>query len=137
MAKPSIYVANTAETTVEENGILPLGNVVRRPCNKNIRLIGNEIQILDQYSNYYDIVVSATFTAPAAGDVTVELQQNGVPVVGATATETITTADTELRSISFSPSIRANGGCALDSLKLVNTGVAATFSNIAVRVIKN
>lgn len=137
MAKPSIYVANTAETTVEENGTLPLGNVVRRPCNKNIRLIGNEIQILDQYSNYYDIVVSATFTAPAAGDVTVELQQNGVPIVGGTATETITTADTESRSISFSPSIRANCGCALDSLKLVNTGVAATFSNIAVRVIKN
>lgn len=137
MAKPSIYVANTAETTVETNGVLPLGNIVRRPCNKNLMLIGNELQVLDQYSNYYDVTVSLTFTAATAGDVTVVLEQNGVPVVGATGTQTITTADTETRTISFSSTIRATAGCALDALSLVNTGIPATFSNITIRVIKN
>lgn len=137
MAKPSIYVANTAETTVETNGVLTLGNIVRRPCNKNLMLIGNELQVLDQYSNYYDVTVSLTFTAATAGDVTVVLEQNGVPVVGATGTETITTANTETRTISFSSTIRATAGCALDTLSLVNTGIPATFSNITIRVIKN
>ena len=137
MAKPSIYVANTAETTVETNGVLPLGNIVRRPCNKNIALVGNEIQILDQYSNYYDVVVSVTFNSAEAGDVTLVLEQNGVPVVGATGTQTITTADTETRTISFSPTIRATAGCTIDTLRLVNTGIPATYTNIAVRVIKN
>lgn len=137
MAKPSIYVANTAETTVETNGVLPLGNIIRRPCNKNVALVGNEIQLLDQYSNYYDVVVSLTFTSAEAGNVSVVLEENGVPIVGATGTETIITADTEVRSISFSPTIRATAGCTIDSLQLINTGIPATFSNIAVRVIKN
>lgn len=100
-------------------------------------LSGNEIQLLDQYSNYYDVVVSATFTAPTAGDVTVVLEQNGVPVVGGTGTQTVSTADTVTRNISFSPTIRSASGCTLGSLRLVNTGVPATFSNIAVRVNKN
>lgn len=137
MAKPSIYVANTAETTVETNGVLPLGNIVRRPCNKNLMLSGNEIQLLDQYSNYYDVTFSATFTAPEAGDVTVVLEQNGVPVIGGTATQTVSTADTVTRNISFSPTIRSASGCTLGNLRLVNTGIPATFSNIALRVNKN
>lgn len=137
MAKPSIYVANIAETSVEANQAIPLGNIVKRPCNRNLVLSGNTINVSDCYQNYYDVVVSATFTAPAAGDVTLELRQNGVPVIGATATETITTAETETRSISFSATIRATSGCIIDQLQVINAGVPAAFTNVSVRVIKN
>ena len=138
MAKPSIYTVNTSQTTVETNNVLPLGNVVKRPCNRNIMLSGsNTINIIDKYENYYDIVVSATFTAADAGDVTLTLLQNNVPVIGGTATQTITTADTQVASISFKSTIRSSAGCNVDQIQILNAGIPATFSNISINIIKN
>lgn len=133
--KSLINVATTTSSAVVANGILPLTTIVRRRgCDVN--LSGNAVAITDCGSNYYLVTVTATFTAPVAGDVTLSLQQNGTNVIGATATTTITTDTTEVRSISFSAIVRTFNTSGIDSLTVVNSGVAATFSNIDVNVIK-
>ena len=89
----------------------------------------------------YKISVEATFTAPVAGDVTLTLFENGTAVSGAFATETITTATTETRSVSFSTYVVVDQTKVLGinaitpkSYTLVNTGVAATFTRVQVAV---
>jgi hypothetical protein len=133
--KSLIDVATTTLTTVVENGIIPLATIIRRRGNE-VNLNGNAISITDCGSNYYLVVVTATFTAPVAGVVTLNLQQNGSNVAGATASTTITTATTEVRSLSFPVIVRTFNNVGIDTLSLVNAGVGATFSNISIVVEK-
>ena len=133
--KSLIDVSTTTSTAVVAGGALPLATVTRRR-GSDIAVSGNSIALTDCGSNYYLVTVNATFTAPVAGVITLNLQQNGVNVVGATASTTITTATTEVRSLSFEKVIRTFNTNGLDSLSVVNAGLAATFSNIDVSVIK-
>lgn len=133
--KSLIDVASTTSNAVVANGIIPLGNITRRRgCNLN--LSGNSIAVIDEYNNYYLVTVTVTFTAPVAGTITVNLQQNGSNVDGATASTTVTTAGTEVRSLSFSKYIKTLNGRGIDTLSLVNAGLAATFTNVDVTVAK-
>lgn len=133
--KSLIYAANTASSSVVSGATLPLTTIVRRRgCDLN--LSGNAIAITDTGSNYYMVTVNATFTAPVAGDVTLVLQQNGVNVTGATASTTITTPTTEVRSLSFQTMVRTFNNQGLDNLTIVDTGVGAVFTNIAITVEK-
>lgn len=136
MAKASIYAVNTTATSVVSNGTLPITTVVRRPCNNNVSLVNNGIAVQDRYSSYYEVTVNATFTAPVAGDVTIALYQNGTAIPGATATETITTATTEYRNVSFTALVKATGNCYTDSLTIVDTGVGITLTNLGIVVTK-
>jgi hypothetical protein len=78
-----------------------------------------------------------------AGDVTVQLYINGQAVDGAFSTQTVTTADTELRTFVIDYYILVDKDCVLGSestiantISLVNTGVAATFDSVIVNVSK-
>lgn len=133
--KSLIYAATTASSAVIANGTLPLATIIRRR-GRDVNLSGNSIAITDTGSNYYLVTVNATFTAPVAGVISLALQQNGVTVAGATASTTVTTATTEVRSLSFSAIVRTFNGGTIDSLTIVNNGLAATFSNIAITVEK-
>lgn len=133
--KSLIDVATTTSSAVVAGGILPLSTVTRRRGD-DVNLSGTSVAITDCGSNYYLVTVTATFTAPVAGVVTLVLQQNGANVAGGTASTTITTATTEQRSLSFSKVVRTLNSSAIDTLSIVNAGVAATFSNIDVAVIK-
>ena len=133
--KSLIDVATTTSSAVVANGVLPLTTIIRRRGN-DVNLSGNSVALTDCGSNYYLVNVTATFTAPVEGTVTLNLQQNGVNVTGATASTTITTATTEIRSLSFSAIVRTLNNVGIDSLTIVNAGVAATFSNIDMTVIK-
>lgn len=133
--KSNIYVTTTTPSAVVANGTLPLSTIVRRRGN-DVNLSGDAITVTDCGSNYYLVAVSATFTAPVAGVVTVALQQNGAVVSGATASATVTTATTEVHTVNFTAVVRTFNNQSLDSLTLVNTGVAATYSNIAFTVTK-
>ena len=133
--KSLIDVATTSSSSVLANGVLPLTTIVRRR-GSDVNLSGNSIAITDCGSNYYLVGVTATFTVPVAGVVTLNLQQNGTNVTGATASTTITTATTEVRSLSFVAIVRTFNNTGIDSLSVVNAGVGATFSNIALTVEK-
>lgn len=131
--KSNIYATNTTTASVIANGTLPLSTIVRKyGCATN--LLGNAVTLNE--SGYYLVNVTATFTAPVAGVVAVTLQNNGSAVSGATAATTVTTATTENRSVAFTAIVRAFCGSTPNALTLVNTGVAATFSNIAISVVK-
>ena len=131
-----IDVATTTSTSVLANGVIPFSTIVRRR-GREIGQAGSAVAISDCGSNFYLVNVTATFTAPVAGDVTLTLQQNGSAVIGGTASTTITTATTETRSLSFSAIVRTyNSQSIVDVLTLVNSGVAITLSNVAMSVIK-
>ena len=133
--KSNIYVATTTSSAVVANGVLPLATIVRRRgCDVN--LSGNSVAITDCGSNYYLVIVNATFTAPAAGTVSLAIQQNGTTVTGGVASTTITTATTEVRTLTIPVIVRTFNNNGVDALTILNTGVAATFSNITMTVEK-
>jgi len=133
--KSLIDVATTTSTSVLANGTLPLATIVRRR-GRDVNLSGNSVALTDCGSNFYLVTVTATFTAPVAGVISLALQQNGTTVTGATASTTVTTASTEVRSLSFAAIVRTYNSVGVDALSILNTGLAATFSNIDMTVVK-
>lgn len=89
---------------------------------------------------YYHVTFNADGAATTAvGDIVVVLQNNGVAVPGAIATFTTTVAD-DATNLAFSTIIRVPPSCcAVDNtanLTLVNTGVAATYTNVNINITK-
>ena len=89
---------------------------------------------------YYYVTFNADGAATTAvGDIVVVLQNNGIAVPGAIATFTTTVAD-DATNLAFSTIIRVPPSCcAVDNtanLTLVNTGVAATFTNVNINITK-
>ena len=89
---------------------------------------------------YYYVTFNADSAATTAiGDIVVVLQNNGVTVPGAIATFTTTVAD-DATNLAFSTIIRVPPSCcAVDNtanLTLVNTGVAATYTNVNINITK-
>lgn len=138
---------NITTQAVLTNGTIDLGNVYRRYCKKDSFGIktfdfDSDSVVLGQ-QGIYEVSVNATFTGNTAGDVTIQLFENGEEITGALATETITTPTTEVRSIAFSYLVLVDKACVCGtygtiakSLSLVNTGVGATFTNVGVVITK-
>ena len=100
-----LITRNLAPQTVLAGGVVNQGTTYRRyfpPCSCSKAIVNNGTSVSLNATGMYKIVVEATFTSASAGDVTLQLFANGVAIDGAFATETITTADTEVRSVSFS-----------------------------------
>lgn len=132
MSKSALYVANTSTQLVAVDGIINLGNIVRRfGCGAN--LSGNNI-VLDEVG-YYDVNVSITASPTAIGTVTATLFNNGVAVVGGNASQTVTVAD-DTTNLSFESVVRVFCGANAGSLSLVLTGTESNVSNVAVTVKK-
>ncbi len=128
----AIYVINTNAATVIPNGVVQ-NNVARR-YNDGITSDGNNGIILKR-PGYYKVSATITFTAEDAGDVSISLQKNGVDIPGITATETITTADTEVRTIYIQGLVRVLCHEGQPILKLVNTSdITITTSNVSFTV---
>lgn len=88
---------------------------------------------------YYYVTFNTTFDTTAAGDVSVELQRNGVAVPGAEGTETVTTVG-DTHSISFATIIRVLPSCSVidntTTLTFVATGIALEASVANVNITK-
>ena len=88
---------------------------------------------------YYYITFNTTFTTATTGDATVELQNGGIAVPGANATETITTAG-DTKSISFTTIVKVLPSCpAIDNtttLTFVATSIALDASTASVSITK-
>lgn len=128
----SIYLITPTTAAVTAGGVLPLTTVARRQCGC-VTQLGSDSVVL-QRAGYYKVTATATFTAPATGDVTIRLTQDGNPVPGAVATTTIGTANTETASLTVSAIVRV--GCCNGSsvLQLVNAESAIDTSNISLAV---
>lgn len=141
-----LVTSNTNLQTVETNEIINLGSVIRKYCKKincvpTFNFTGQTISLLQ--SGIYEVSVNITFTGEVAGTATFQLEKNGVALTGATASETISVVDTEVRSVAFNFPILVNNTCVLNTLStdltnltVVNTGIGTTIQNITVFVTK-
>ena len=89
---------------------------------------------------YYYVTFNAIAAATTTvGELTVELQNNGVVVPGAVSTYTTTTAG-DNASYAFSTIIRVPPSCCvIDNtarLTVVNSGVDATYTNVNINITK-
>ena len=133
--------------TVPALGTIGVGSVYRRYCKKNscgAKTFDNtSTTITLQHQGIYHVTATLVGTATAAGVVTVQLLENGVAIPGALFSETITTADTELRTFVIDVYILVDDACLLGrnttlakSISLQNTGVEATFTAVTLNVEK-
>ena len=140
-------VKNTGTQTVLTDGVVNIGSSYRRYCKKNscgvpaFTRTANDISL--QHSGIYHLTATFVASAPAAGTVTVQLNVNGEPVDGAFASETITTATTELRTLVIDYYVLVDKDCILNTeatvaqtISFENTGVDATFTSVVVNVDK-
>lgn len=139
-------VKNTTTQTVPTGGTINLGSVYRKYCKKcngvnTFAFNGNSIGL--QQQGFYKITANFVGSGTAAGDVTVQLVQNGVVVPAALSTETITTANTEIRTFSIDYFVLVGSetilGCTstqTENITFINTGVEGTFTSLVVDVEK-
>lgn len=121
----AIYTVNSSMEEVPAQATIPFGNVVRR-FGKKVQLEGGSIVLYG--SGYYDVEVPATLIATAAGDVTLQLYQDGALVPGAEATETAAAAGDYITP-KISCLVRNCGECCNSVLNLVvDSGV--TIANV-------
>lgn len=133
MSKSLIYTANTTGAAVPIGNTVPVGFIIRRygPC---IDATGSAINLTE--AGYYDVDVSATVTAAAAGDVVLAITQDGVPVPGARAAATITTPTTQAVSLPIIAVIRVRCCGNSNIAVLVDGTTAPTIENMAIRAVK-
>lgn len=96
---------NTSTQTITADGLIDFGTVYRKYISRGysgncISTTSGTAPILN-HKGMYHVTVTVTFTAPAAGDVTLQLLENSEAVPGAVAVETVTTADTQVITTTF------------------------------------
>lgn len=133
--KSVIYLANTASTSIVAGGTIPLPTTVRRRgCRFSANGSGVSIAAA-RCDEYYDAYVNVTFTAVAAGNVTISLVQDGNAVVGANQTITVTTEGTQSVASSFAAVVRVNA-CNTSALSITSSA-AITVTNATLKVVED
>ena len=138
---------NITSQALTTGATVNLGEVYRKFCRKNscgIKTFDfNTTSVALQQSGIYHVTATLTFTAPVAGVVIFQLTENGVATPGALASETITTATTEVRTTTIDFYVLVDSGCVLGNpttlirnLAITNTGVASTVTNVVLNIEK-
>lgn len=132
MSKSAIYTAMTTPTSVAVSGILPLGTTIRR-FGCNVTQDGNTINIKGK--GYFLVMASITAAPDAVGTVTVSMSKDGVPVSGATASGSVSTAANPA-ALPITAIVRNACDCDSSILSFNLSGTASTVQNVAVTVVK-
>lgn len=138
---------NFATQTITTFGFVELGNVYRRYCKKNscgIPTFSNtDTSVTLNQQGIYHVTITAVATGTTAGIATIQLLENGAEVPGAFSSQTITTPNTELRTLVIDTYVLVDSDCLLGnattlakSLSLQSTGVDATFTSVVFNVEK-
>lgn len=145
------FIIGTRNTSTQDLAVgdtVDLGSVYRKyvcrgKCGLNTYELSGGDAISLQHSGFYHITATITFTAPEVGVVTFQLASNDVALIGATASETITTADTEVRTTTIDYYVLVNKGCVagiptalIENISIINTGVASTVTSVVVNIEK-
>lgn len=137
--KSTLDAYTTTDTAVVVNGLLPLEqNSILTGCS--IKHAPGSSTITLAKPGLYLVAFNADgSTSGTAGNLAVQLYQNGVAVPGAVSTVSSDTA-ADLETISFTKIILVKPSCcSIDNtayLTFVNTGVASLYTNINVDVVK-
>lgn len=128
-----IGLKNFGTQTVLADGIVNVGSTYRKFCKKNrcgmpaFATTSNGVTL--NHEGIYHITATFVGTASAAGDVTIQLALNGIPVDGALTTQTVTTADTEVRTFVIDYYVKVDSNCVL-GVTSVDTQTV-TFVNVS------
>lgn len=146
MANLLIGAKNFATQEVVTNGLIEFGNVYRRFCKKINGIKTFEFDNSDivlQQTGIYHITVTAVGSGSEAGTLAIQLYENGFAIPGAFSNETITTPDTELRTLTLDYYTLVDNTCVLGcnstiakAISIVNTGVPATYTSIVINIEK-
>ena len=133
MSKSLIQTANQSAQTVAVNSAISLGTVIRR-FGCNLRMNGNAVEV--DGAGYYEVSGTVTLTPDAAGNVTVGVYKDGVPVTGASVTGSVTTVGNSV-TLPIETTIRQGCNCdGASQLTLVLTEGASTVDGVSLRVVK-
>lgn len=128
----AIYMTNTNSTNVLSGAVLP--NSINKKVGNAFFWLNNSVLILKP--GYYKIEATVTFSAEEAGDVILSIQKNGIDIPGIIATETITTPNTEIRTVTLQGILRVLCHEGEVVLTLVNKSESAiTTSNVSISII--
>lgn len=123
---------NVNETDVSSNNAIPLFINYAQSCSGMIST-GNSIIVYRP--GYFLVTITVTATAAAAGNIVLSLQKNGVDIPGITATETITTPDTEVRTLTLQGVFRVTCNEGKPLLTLINKStIDITTTNVSVTI---
>lgn len=133
MSQAIIQTVNANNQVLTVNSLIGLGTTTNRyGCGLNQN--GNGIEISG--SGYYEIKANVTITPTAAGNVTINMQKNGINVPGASAIGSVTTVG---NSTTVPIDFIIRRPCAYcDNADIITFSVdaAATINNITVQIIK-
>lgn len=138
---------NTTSQTVLTNGLINLGTTYRKYCKRTPQclptFVSSGTSVTLNGTGIYHITATLTGSGTTAGILTAQLYENGVAIPGAISSSTITTADTEVRTLVIDYYIKVDSECILGTwavspktLTLVNTGVEATYTSVVFNVEK-
>lgn len=139
--------ADTATQTVLSGATINLGTTYRKYCKKNSSGIttftnSGESVSLNQ-SGIYHLTATFVGSGTVAGNATIRMYVNGVAIPRAFSTETISTADTELRTFVIDDYVLVDTTCVLGRtattpaiVTFVNEGVGAMITLAKVNVDK-
>ena len=135
---PNLEITNATSQDVAINGLVNLGNITRSTtsgCNgEKFYDFTNGGNTLNLRCGIYLVEVETVFSGQDAGVATFTIQENNIATTG-TASETITTANTEIRSVSFSKIVRVLPNTKT-SITVIDTGIATTITNFVIKVLK-
>lgn len=144
-----IGTKNFGTQTVLAGGLVNLGTTYRKFCKRNrcgttaFSTTSNGVSL--QHEGIYHITATFVGSGSVAGDATIQLFLNGVAVDGAVSTQTITTADTEIRTFVIDYYAKVDKECVLGvestvstTVSFVNTSDAidTTFTSVVVNIDK-
>lgn len=144
-----IGLKNFGTQTVLADGVVNVGSVYRRFCKKNrcgvpaFGTTANGVSL--NHEGIYHITATFVGTASAAGVATIQLALNGILVDGALASETFTTADTEVRTFVIDYYAKVDNNCVLgvnstdvQTVTFVNTSdtIDVTLTSVVINVDK-
>ena len=127
----AICTANTSRPVLAADAQIPFGGIVRR-FGRNVQLEGNSVVLCG--SGYYDVEVSIVLSPTAAGDISVQLYQDGMAIPGAYSAGSATAAE-DFVPLSISTLVR-NCGRDCNSVIYIVVDGAATLENLSVVVEK-
>ena len=137
-----LYTYSTTEQTVAVNGTVVLNTNGITGCSCISHTAGTGVINVNR-AGYYKVTInaSAANTTTTSGNIVLQLYGNEVAQAGAFATATSdSTAD--VQNLSFTTIVRTLPNCCAVnanlpmSLTLVNTGIAAIFTNVSMVVEK-
>lgn len=134
-----IGTKNFGTQTVLADGLVNLGTTYRKFCKRNrcgvpaFAVTSNGISL--QHEGIYHITATFVGSGSVAEDLTIQLFINGVAIDGALSTQTITTADTEIRTFVIDYYVKVDRDCILgvdstvaETISFVNTSATADLT---------